>query len=280
MTLSSAGSQSPSFTNEIFEFDLIDLGAIILVGIMIFLFNALGIISPLENNLERVGNSIKLSLTTTVTQVNQLATISNLPEVYEENQLLRERIIELESELSELEVARSENRDLLAQLEAEGAFARDYDTIPALVVNNTRLNQGKLVLNKGEQEGVQEGDIVVVEELMVGIITETSQFSATMTLLGTESTQIPVKTVDSEIGILTNNESGELIVSQILQSQEVQQGDRVYTAGLDGRVPPEIYIGRIDSISEDDRASTKTALIDRPLNPQTLNRVFILSIND
>jgi cell shape-determining protein MreC len=102
--------------------------------------------------------------------------------------------------------------------------------------------------------------------------------ASVVALLGDDATQIPVKTAKNEIGILDVNENGELVVSQILQSQEIEVGERLFSAGLDQQVPPDLYLGEVNSVSNDERASTKSAVVARPINLQTLQRVFILDV--
>ena len=58
---------------------------------------------------------------------------------------------------------------------------------------------------------------------------------------------------------------------------DIAVGDSVYTSGLGGIYPPEIYIGKIKEIMTDDNKFKTKVIIESPVDFRNIYRVLIIT---
>jgi rod shape-determining protein MreC len=144
------------------------------------------------------------------------------------------------------------------------------------VIGRDSANPGVVIINKGSSEGIAVGDTAVVENILLGEVIYVDQNTSKVQYLISANAKLPVKKSDESIGLLEGKNGRELSVEQILQSKEIKEGDRIFSSGLEGSFPPDLYIGKIGSISADERSSTKSAQVISPVDWDTIPRFKIL----
>lgn len=267
-----------SFAVEILELYAVDWVLFGLVGLAVFAFNYFHVLNPVTNGIEGLFSPGRADVYQTVQKLSAFSNaLQNVPALAAQNQQLQEQVLSLQSQLAQVDGVFQENAQL--QKEAGISYGRKYRETGALVIGYNAASPGELTINKGSQENISVGDVVVVENVVVGKVSDVSAYSAKVQSLIYAGTAIPVKTQAIPLGILGSEGGSKLVVTEILQSAKVQVGDKVYTNGLDLTYPPDLYIGDVDSVNADPRASTKSAVIKPALNYQTLERVKVLSKN-
>ena len=184
---------------------------------------------------------------------------------------LQGQVKQLALDQAELASCWEENEEMRALLGAP--LSPSWQFVPAKVVGVVE----KMRLDKGRRDGFQEGMMIVSENILVGKVVSLTETSALVQLPTDPNSKIPVviKKVGSAgvqaRGILIS-QRGELIISQILQSEDVRPGDLVLTAGEDWL--PDLLIGQISEVVGQEAAIHKEAKISPLIDYQRLRIVF------
>ena len=136
----------------------------------------------------------------------------------------------------------------------------------------------QIILNKGSKDGVEIGCIVVGPGGLLGRVTNTSLFTATVTLLTSPESKIGVWVNRLQInGLLVG--LADDYPSLILYSKDadIKVGDFVSSSPASTLLPPNIPIGIVQSIDQPLKAK-KTAKISLLAKPHAIDWVEILKV--
>jgi len=138
----------------------------------------------------------------------------------------------------------------------------------------------KIRIDKGEKDGVKKGMIVVSENILVGRVVEISEETSLLETPFTPKVSLPVvvkraggKGIQAR-GILRS--VGEnLILSEVLQSEDIQKGDLVVTGG-DENWPADLLIGQISDVLPKSAEVYQKARVKPLLEYNKLRIVFVV----
>lgn len=134
-----------------------------------------------------------------------------------------------------------------------------------------------LTIYKGFKDGISLGDAVLTSDALVGVIAKTYEHTSVVNLITNKDTNISVLIGDS-MGILSY-ESGNIIVKNIVNTEDVKVNDSVCTSGL-GNLPEGIYIGEVTEVISTNNNLEKIAYINLKVNFEDLNYLYIWRHND
>ncbi|WP_249029854.1 rod shape-determining protein MreC [Tannockella kyphosi] len=209
-----------------------------------------------------------------------------LKDVYDENESLKSRLDEYESILARNELLESEISELQELMNMD-YLPIDY-TIEYAAVQYRSITSwdSNIVIGLGSDAGIMENMAVVSSEGMIGIISEVSELSATVSLLSTENpiNQIPVQINNGDeviYGLLDKYNSEENVYEVILLSSitVLESGSKVYTSGLggDGQTPSGIYIGDAIELELNSDGSTACLLVEPAVSFDDIRYVGIIN---
>ncbi len=147
-------------------------------------------------------------------------------------------------DIIETEVLRQTNEVLKEELNKSkkiSNFKEDY-VIARVILRDIHNFYNEIVINVGDNE-VKEGDAVINEDGLIGIIKEVKKDVSYVKLLD-NSYNLSVK-VNDTYGNLKGNK-----VDLLNKYSEFREGDLIYTSGLTN-IPEGIYVGRIDKVKMD-----------------------------
>ena len=151
--------------------------------------------------------------------------------------------------------------------------------LAAIISRKTGSWWRQIILNKGSNDGVEIGDIVIGPGGLLGIVKNTSLFTSSVTLITSPESKLGVW-VDrvQTSGLLVG--LGDDYPSLILYSKDadIQVGDFVSSSPASTLLHPNIPIGIVHSIDETLK-SKKTAQISLLANPHVIDWVQILKVN-
>jgi rod shape-determining protein MreC len=270
-----ASSKQLGFATEIFNMSPLIWGGVTLASIGIYLLSSLGTFNPVVAVIKYLTRDSSTSAFQSWQRFSAFTgSLGNVPGVVEENRSLKEKVAELEQRLAHVEVVFDENQQLLKEVGIN--YSRNYQQLGALVSGYDSNRPEFLFLNKGSADGAHVGDVVVVETILVGKIIEVSSYQSRVRLISSPESTVPVRTAASNLGLLQGGGASIVTVKQILQTFEIKVGAKVFSSGIDGSFPSDLYIGEVSEVRSDSRASTKEAVLRTPLQLQQLNRVKIL----
>jgi len=106
----------------------------------------------------------------------------------------------------------------------------------------------KVIINKGSNNNIKKGDIVINEKGLIGLINKVNKNSSEVKLITNSDTSISVK-INNSYGIL-KSKNNKLYVENIKLDKEINIEDKVYTSGLTD-IPEGIIIGAVSKVNKD-----------------------------
>lgn len=218
---------------------------------------ALAFTSPITQRFYSLGTSVS----------NFFGRPTNIAELQSENEQLRDEVIDLKLQVSNLQQAEQENRSLRQLL---NFFEDDATSLPkavARIVGKDPENPAILLLNVGLRDGIEKNNAVVVEDgIIIAKVTEVfARSSKALLLTDTQSQVAATINGGSPTSKIAQGERGlSLLLDQIQQGEVLTQGQLVITSGLEPTIPKGLLIGEIEEIISEENDLFQRAIL-RPL---------------
>ncbi|MCG8515605.1 MAG: rod shape-determining protein MreC [Halanaerobiales bacterium] len=213
--------------------------------------------------------------------------VVNIDQVLSENESLRQRIAELESEklIHSYQAAENERlRDLLA-------FKKlvPFKTIGARVIGySTSPWQNKIIINRGKGDGISEKmPVISYNGCLIGRVDYVGAGSAQITLVNNHDFVVGgiVQRVDSRaIGLVKGVVDQYHInimdsISWNTESREgdIVSGDIIVTSGLSDSYPRGLPIGKVISVQKDNYGISQIAEIELFKGLKTIEEVLVIT---
>ncbi len=181
----------------------------------------------------------------------------------DENVALRERVDELEGQITSGEVAKDSLRQLLEQAGIE--FVGDLPTARARVISGAISNfDSTIEIDKGESAGIRKGMAVVTGQGLVGRVVRTSGDRAVIDLLSGGNVKVGFSVVGTNVlGVAQGTGDGTRLEAIVDVDRIVLPGQIVVTSGVEGSTFPQgIPIGTIAEVGDDTGALQRELQID------------------
>ena len=235
-----------------------------------FMESVLGkLVMPVQNGMTYLKNKLAGN-ETFFTDINQLQ---------QENQTLKEKNSELEQNLRELEIIKAENETLKEYVKLKDKYT-EYTTVPAYVINKNISNYSdEIVINVGSKDGVTVNMPVIADQGLVGhIISVTEDTAKVQTIVDAASTLSCTVSTSRDILIARGTLEAEstLKSTYIPTEATVLQGDNVETSGLGGIYPKGILIGTIESVTNTKNITDRYAMIQTAVDFSKLETVLVI----
>ena len=182
------------------------------------------------------------------------------------------RLSVLEGQLS---VCQAENRDIKRLLGTP--LPPEWRFLPARIIGVGK----EPMINKGRQEGVVQGMAVIFDNILVGKISKVNEHTSLVIFPQSSSSKLLVVTRggDGKAGIKARGlllpDGKKLSLEQVLTDEVLDEGDLVFTAG-DKELPPDLLIGKINSVQKSAGEVFQKAQVESLVNPDKLETVFIV----
>jgi len=166
-----------------------------------------------------------------------------------ENEKLRKRIQQLEAEKNQLLEADATNRRLRELLEFRSSHL-PAGTVTASIIANSGSSWFKsCLLDKGSADGVRKGMAVVTPLGAVGQVVAVTARTAKVLLIADPNNGVDVLVQRTRTrGIVSGSLDDGPILKYVKRSEEIQEGDRLVTSGLDGVFPKGIVVGTVTKV--------------------------------
>ena len=228
------------------------------------------LVMPIQNGLTYLKNKIGGN-STFFTDINNLK---------EENEQLKEKNSELEQSLRELENIKTENETLKEYLDLTEKYG-EYKTIPGYVINKEISNYSKtIVINIGEEDGVQEDMTVIGDKGLVGhVISVTANTAKVQTIIDTASSVScsMSTTKDSIVCKGTLEDQSTLKAMYIPTEANIIQGDSIETSGLGGIYPKGIHVGTVKKVENAQNPTDRYAIVETAVDFDKLDTVLVIT---
>ena len=191
-----------------------------------------------------------------------------------ENQLLRQKLVQMQLQAADLEERRFENQRLRGLLSLKDR--KQYTYVPAEVTGwNTDQGLNTMVIDVGRSDQVRKYMAVVMEDGVLGRIIEVGLTSSFVQLLTDRNCRISGLVQRSREQGIIRYQNNELYMQLPLRS-DVRLGDRVVTSGLGETFPSGLPVGRVSQIALGSRNLFKQVSIIPAVDLNRLEEVFVI----
>ncbi|MDO8686909.1 MAG: rod shape-determining protein MreC [Candidatus Berkelbacteria bacterium] len=196
----------------------------------------------------------------------------------EENQALLKKLIDQEN-------LEKENQALRDQFQTTSPSSKKL--LSAEIVGAPGFIPGvsdpeNLIIDKGLKNNLYVGQAVVFEDNLVGKIVRLSAKFSVVDIITSKSFSLTGKTLETgAMGVTKGQGEGEIILDNVLLSENLKTGDVVLTKGelnFEGKgIPANLIIGKILSVEKKPSALFQRANVKTLLNYSKLSTVFVVT---
>ena len=202
--------------------------------------------------------------------------VKSLAIVSDENQLLREKNLQLNLQLESILYAADENKNLRELLD----FKREtkLKIIPASIINKgIQTNIKALTIDVGSRDSVFTNQAVLTPHGVIGKTIQVGKNSAIVQSISDNNFRLSVRIMPSgAVGILRWFDSNTCKVYEIQKNVEVNIGDRVITSGYSKIYPPKLPVGTVSGVYDERGSYQKVINVSIQNDFESIQNVFIV----
>ncbi|HEX5828215.1 MAG TPA: rod shape-determining protein MreC [Candidatus Limnocylindrales bacterium] len=185
-----------------------------------------------------------------------------------ENATLHEENERLRNENARLEAVRAENEQLTALVQLQSGL--EHETVAARVIGRETLETRRIVtLDKGTDDGIEEGDVVIVGGgALAGRVTDVGGSFASVTLISDALSTVVGQLAESgKSGEVVGQAGGVLVMRNIDSAVPIAIDEEVFTAGIEVNAgirspyPKGLVIGSVVDVQRDANDVVQTAFL-------------------
>jgi len=194
-----------------------------------------------------------------------------------ENERLKGRIMELEAERNQLLEVEATNRRLRDLLEFRSQLPAGSVTA-AVIGNSASTWFHSFILDKGSADGVVKGMAVVSPVGVVGQVVAVTSKSAKVLLITDPHSGVDVIVQRSRArGIVSGSLDSGTILKYAKRSEDVQEGDRLITSGLDTIFPKGLLAGTVTKVRKKSFGLFQYVEVALAVDPSRIEEVLVVS---
>lgn len=188
------------------------------------------------------------------TGVGYFQYLANLRTAAAENETLKGRVAQLESEVRAAQNSATEAARLQGLLDLRKDT--QYGLVAArIIARDPSAWFDSVIINRGRLAGVETNMPVVTVDGVVGRVVATGPVTAQIMLITEERSSAGAVVgqigASNALGIVEGSGDGDLLrMSYVSGVEKVAVGDRVWTTGQDAIYPPGLSVGQIDKLTE------------------------------
>lgn len=194
-----------------------------------------------------------------------------------ENERLRKRVQTLEIERQRLLEAEATNRRLQQLLDFRSELPGGAITASIIANSSTSWFQS-CVLNKGSADGVRKGMAVVTPLGIIGKVVSVTGRTAKVLLLTDPNSGIDVLVQRTRSrGIVSGSLESGTVLKYMKRSEDVQEGDRLVTSGLDTVFPKGLLVGTVIKVRKQNRGLFQSVEVWPAVHAERVEEVLVVS---
>jgi rod shape-determining protein MreC len=236
---------------------------------------ALTVISPLQEVVSKVTHPIG----------NFFSTLVRLPAIRKENEDLKDRLAEFESQTAREASLEARLHELEGLLEVTQSLGPNVRTTAAQVIASGVSNfEWTIIINKGSNQGIKlDLPVVASGKRLVGHIVRVAPDSSIVQLIVDPDSAVAGRLeVSKTTGLLTGEGDQDMKMGLVDVNTEVLAGEQVVTAGYripggeQSLYPPGILIGTVSHVVPDVAALEKFITVAPAVDFSSLDIVLVV----
>lgn len=229
--------------------------ALIVAGALMFLDHRLQTMQPVRSFLSTATAPVQYLAVLPEEVMDRLVYLATTRSALrEDNQRLRDELLGLQMAVQRLNFLENENARLRQLLGSEVRAASRRMAAEVVSVATDPFSH-QVVINKGYQSGVYEGQPVLDNRGIVGQVVSVARNTARVLLISDQSHAISLRAERNDIRVIAQGTGSltQLELNFIPHSTELQEGDVLVSSGLGGVFPEGYPVAEINLINRDER---------------------------
>ncbi len=216
-----------------------------------------------------------MSLAATVERAT--AVFGDIASLRDQNQKLTAENQDLKRQLAELNAAAYDNNELRKALDFQRSFGH-RTVVTQVIGRGPDAFSRTLQIDRGSDDGVQAGMIVVSGAGLVGRVRETGPHGAIVQTLADPQSRANVFLSGSGLqGTVIGGPGALQVQIQHHVGSAPAKGEWAITSGIGGGYPRGLVVGAVVNVTHSDSATVDGALVDWVNNPATLTLVIVVT---
>lgn len=244
---------------------------------LIFAASKIGVLNPLDSFFKTIFSPVQAVAYNTFAKMTDFGQNSQIQTLKMQNLALTQKLVDQSKLIADNNALRdqfaTENPKSVNLIEADVVGAVGF--VPGLSVPEA------FTLNRGTTDGVKVGDAVVYKNNLVGKVTQVSNNLSSVMLVTNSSSQFIAETLATKAaGIVKGQGGGEIILDNVLLSDNLKKDDLVVTRGdinaQNSGFAPGLVVGKIISVSKNPSDLFQKADIQPLIGFSNLEKVFVV----
>jgi rod shape-determining protein MreC len=207
---------------------------------------------------------------------DQLAFVPRYFSLRKENDILRRMNVDLADEASLLREAKLENDRLRRLLGFKDVS--HYSLVAARVVGkNLTLLRNTITLSVGKLDGILPHMPVVGDGGLVGVVSNVSDHYSVVRILYNADFRASAKSQRSRVDGILAWDGDDLMLTNVAKNLDIVAGDTLITSDYSSTYPPNIRIGTVSEVAEQQGSLFKRVLVSPGVDFVKLEEVFVVS---
>jgi len=207
---------------------------------------------------------------------NIFSFIPNPVALKSENQALRELNLQLSSEVTRMRQALLENKNLRQMLELKKTLDKPY-VISEVTGRTTMEMRNYLTLDKGYNQGIEDGMPVRTDAGLVGVVIGASGNHSLVEVIRNRDVKVSAKVQRSGYpGLIVWEGGEEFVMKDMPKSYDVKVGDIIVSSDFSNKYPPGIPLGQVVKAIEEKGELFLKVLVRPLVNFSTIEQAFVL----
>jgi rod shape-determining protein MreC len=201
-----------------------------------------------------------------------------------ENGVLRAENERLANENARLEAVKLENEQLTALVQLQSGL--EHETVATRVIGRETLETRRVViLDKGSDDGIEQGDVVIVQGgALAGRVTAVGPSFAKVTLISDSTSTVVGQLLGSgKSGEVVGQAGGVLVMRNVDSAVEIGLDEEVFTAGIEvnggirSPYPKGLVIGAVVDVQRDANDVVQTAFLAPAANLDSFELALVIT---
>ena len=136
-----------------------------------------------------------------------------------------------------------------------------------------------VVINRGKQDGLEKGLAVVADQgILIGKVSEVYDNFSKVVLLNDNKSRVAatIQNLDHTVGLVEGQYGLSFAMTNIPQNQDIKVGDSIVTSGLEGKIPKNLLIAKVEDIKKVESEIFKTAILSPIISLESLSYVEVI----
>ncbi|MBK5071462.1 rod shape-determining protein MreC [Budviciaceae bacterium CWB-B4] len=202
-------------------------------------------------------------------------------DLQKENELLRNELLLRNSDIQLLGQLRQEN-NRLRELLGSPLRGDEHKMITQVLSTESDPYSYQVVIDKGFQDGVYEGQPVINDKGVVGQVVAVARNTSRVLLICDTSHSLPIQVLRNDIRVIAVGTgcTEDLQLEYLPRDTDIRVGDVLVTSGLGGRFPEGYPVAVVSSVTIDDQRANTVIQAHPTVALQRLRYLLLLWPND